>query len=356
MRDQARAAAALRLRRNRDAGTVHSVLLWHFPVYILSLIVVYFVGAMIAFVFLYWGTHAVSTWPQALVASGSALNTLGFATPTTVIGQWLAIPEGALGLGIVMYLFTFIPSYQTVIRSREDKTSSLYVRAGNEPNGVTFLEWCQRAGIVGDMREVWESWEDWFRMLGVTHSVLPMLSVSPSAQSGQSWVLAAAAVLDAAALAASSLGTGNAEAAKICVRTGTRPLLAIADALDGAGKSPGRAGVRPSQGRYEAARTRLASAGVPLKSTADLESQWQEFVSLRERYEDALFFVARHTFTRLDDDLLSMPRRERTGPQKELYRARASQSGLNAGGNGWLLAGESTGCRATEGPGGRGYR
>ena len=193
-------------------------------------------------------------------------------------------------------------------------------------------------------------------MLGVTHSVLPMLSVSPSAQSGQSWVLAAAAVLDAAALAASSLGTGNAEAAKICVRTGTRALLAIADALDGAGKSPGRAGVRPSQGRYEAARTRLASAGVPLKSTADLESQWQEFVSLRERYEDSLFFVARHTFTRLDDDLLSMPRRERTGPQKELYRARASQSGLNAGGNGWLLAGESTGCRATEGPGGRGYR
>jgi len=81
MRDQARAAAALRLRRNRDAGTVHSVLLWHFPVYILSLIVVYFVGAMIAFVFLYWGTHAVSTWPQALVASGSALNTLALQPP-----------------------------------------------------------------------------------------------------------------------------------------------------------------------------------------------------------------------------------------------------------------------------------
>jgi hypothetical protein len=48
------------------------------------------------------------------------------------------------------------------------------------------------------MRDVGEAWEDWFRMLGDTHSVLPMLTMSPSVQSGQSWVSAAAAVLDAA--------------------------------------------------------------------------------------------------------------------------------------------------------------
>ena len=77
------------------------------------------------------------------------------------------------------------------------------------------------------MRDVWESWEDWFRMLGVTHSVLPMLSMWPSAQNNQSWVLAAAAVLDAATLAASSMNTEDAESARICVRTGTRALLAM---------------------------------------------------------------------------------------------------------------------------------
>ena len=58
---------------------MHSAPLWFFPTYILSLIMVYFAGAMAAFMLLYWGTHSVNTWPKALLASGSALNTLGFA-------------------------------------------------------------------------------------------------------------------------------------------------------------------------------------------------------------------------------------------------------------------------------------
>src|SRR5580704_17646733 len=135
-------AAALRLRRNRDAKTTHRVLLWFFPVYILSLIVVYFLGAMTAFAFLYWGIRAVGTWHQAFISSGSGLNTLGFATPTTIAGQWLAIPEGALGLGLVVFLFTFIPGYQTVIRVREDRASWLYVHSDGHPSSVKFLEWC----------------------------------------------------------------------------------------------------------------------------------------------------------------------------------------------------------------------
>jgi len=224
-------SVSLRLRGNRDTIAVHSTLLWLFPCYLLCLILVYFAGAMVAFALLYWGTGAASTWHQSLLASGSALNTLGFAVPATIAGQWLAIPEGALGLGIVVFLFTFIPGYQAVIRAREDKTSWLYVRTGDRPTGVSLLEWCQRAGIARNMRDVWESWEDWFRMLGDTHSVLPMLSMSPSVQNNQSWVLAAAAVLDAATLAASSMNTEDAESARICVRTGTRAFLAIADAL-----------------------------------------------------------------------------------------------------------------------------
>jgi hypothetical protein len=299
-------AVSLKLRGDRDTKNLHPVLLWFFPTYLLSLIVVYFAGAMASFVLLYWGTGAVSTWHQALLASGSALNTLGFATPTTSAGQWLAIPEGALGLGIVVFLFTFIPGYQSVIRAREDKTSWLYVRTGDEPAGVTILEWCQRAGIAGGMRDVWEVWEDWFRMLGDTHSILPMLAMSPSVQRSQSWVLAAAAVLDAAALAASSIETMDGESARICVQTGTRAFLAIAAAL-GRVCPPVEPGVsRPSREKYEILRTRLGSAGIKLSSEVDLDRQWQEFVSLRGKYEDAVLFVARQTFAPLEDTLVDM--------------------------------------------------
>jgi hypothetical protein len=302
-------AVILRLGRNRDTKAIHPVMVWFFPAYILSLIIVYFVGAMTGFALLYWGTRAVDTWHQAFIASGSGLNTLGFATPTNIVGQWLSIPEGALGLGIVVFLFTFVPSYQAIIRSREDKTSWLYVRTRDQPSGVALLEWCQRAGIGDNMRNVWEAWEDWFRMLGDTHSVLPMLTISPSVQSGQSWVLAAAAVLDGAALAASSMDTRDVEAAKICVRTGTHALLAIAEALGRASSSTEQGKTHPARGRYEAARSRLCSAGIPSRSTADRETQWQEFLSLRGQYEEALFFVARRTFAPLDGVLVDMVER-----------------------------------------------
>src|SRR4029077_16147442 len=110
---------AIRLGRRLNAQDTHSVLLWLFPAYLLSLIIVYFVGAMTAFALLYWGSGAVSTWHQAFLASGSALNTLGFATPTDSIGQWIAIPEGALGLGIVgfpLYLYSQLPGGDPIAR------------------------------------------------------------------------------------------------------------------------------------------------------------------------------------------------------------------------------------------------
>src|SRR6202021_616772 len=290
-------AVALRIGKKRDPRVIHAVLLWVFPAYVLSLIVVYFVGAMTAFVLLYWGTHAVDTWREAFLASGSALNTLGFATPTTIAGQWLAIPEGALGLGIVVFLFTFVPGYQAVIRAREDRTSWLYVRTGDQPDGVVLLEWCQRAGIADNMREMWEAWEDWFRTLGDTHSVLPMLTMSPSVQSSQSWVVAAAAVLDAGALAASSIETQDAEAARICVRTGTRALLAIADALGRASRASEEGTTLLSRQKYDVLRAHFSSVGMQLRPASTKEAQWREFLGLRGQYEAALLFVACNTFT-----------------------------------------------------------
>jgi hypothetical protein len=294
---------ALRLRRKRDANASHRILLTVFPTYVLSLILVYFIGAMIAFSFLYWGSHAVNTWGRAFLASGSALNTLGFATPATITGQWLAVPEGALGLGIVVFLFTFIPGYQAVIRAREDRTSWLYARVSAQPTGAALLEWLQRAGVADDMRSVWEAWEDWFRMLGDTHSVLPMLTLSPSVQTGQSWVSAAAAVLDAAALAASS-GTRDAESAKICVRTGARAFVAIADALGRTCAATKQEMALPQRERYEAARN-LGPAGMPLKVEAHQAIDWEEFSSLRIQYEESLLFVAQRTFVSGDTILLA---------------------------------------------------
>lgn len=150
------------------------------------------------------------------------------------------------------------------------------------------------------MKDVWEAWESWFRMLGDTHSVLPMLTMSPSVQSGQSWIVAAGTVLDAAALAASSIETRDVEAAKICLRTGARAFVAIADALGRASPAIDEGRTPPSRKKYEAGRAHLSSAGMRLKSACDHEAQLEEFLLLRAQYQEALFFVASRTFAPLE--------------------------------------------------------
>ena len=310
--DQAiRAGAAFRLRGRRDVRSVHPVLLCILPAFILSLITLYFVGAMFAFALLYWGTRAVTTWHQAFLASGSALNTLGFATPTSGAGQWLAVPEGALGLGIIVFLFTFIPSYQWAIRCREDRTSWLYVRVGNRPTGPAFLAWCRRSGNVGSMREVWEAWEDWFRMLGDTHSILPILTLAASVQEGQSWILASAAILDAAALTVVSGPEEAVEAANICLRTGTRALLAIAESLGQALPAFESEGIDPDRTLDTSSQTQQSLANLHTGASAISDSQLLEFEKLRRSYEPAVKFVAGRTFVEFERGSYGAPHRPR---------------------------------------------
>ena len=73
------------------------------PLYILLLIVVWFALVQVGFSLLMWSSQAEHSVLQAVIASGSALSTLGFLTPPGIAGQLLAIPEGAMGLGIVVF-------------------------------------------------------------------------------------------------------------------------------------------------------------------------------------------------------------------------------------------------------------
>lgn len=144
-------------------------------------------------------------------------------------------------------------------------------------------------------------------MLGDTHSILPMLTMAPSVQSDQSWVLAAEAILDAAAFASSAIDTPETESARICVRMGARALSAIADAFGRTCKATSPTPERPSKAWYEAHRADFRALGLPMKSAIDSESQWQEFLSLREQYETALSFVSENTFAHLRNSKLVPP-------------------------------------------------
>ena len=78
------------------------------------------------------------------------------------------------------------------------------------------------------MHDLWERWEQWFAEIEETHSSLPVLVFYRSQQHDHSWVNAAGAVMDAAALMRSSVATPWDVQADLTIRAGYLALRRIA--------------------------------------------------------------------------------------------------------------------------------
>jgi hypothetical protein len=271
-------------RRRRSYDKIQDVLAWIFPIYVLLLIIVWFALVQAGFALLIWSSQAEHSLLQAVIASGSALSTLGFLTPTDISGQFLAIPEGAMGLGIVVFLFTFIPGYQTAIQARELKVAWLYARVGADPANFELVEWFQRSGRLDDS-DVWEDWEEWFRALAQNLTLAPVLAFVPSVHRNQTWLIAAAVMLDTALFYLSALDAKAQPAALLCHATGVNALRLIAAQIEDHRLPETARPASPHPGRpsFDAACDRLAALGAPVKS--DRDECWQRFTELRREYE-----------------------------------------------------------------------
>jgi hypothetical protein len=160
-------------------------------------IVVWFGLVLVGFALLIWSLKAERSFFEAAIASGSQLSTLGFLAPPHTAGRVLAILEGAMGLGIVVFYFTFIPAYQTAIEVRQAKVDWLYARANGGLTNFTLLEWFMLSG-TNDWSGLWADWEAWFRALGESHGLAPVLAFAPAVHRDQTWLAAAAVALDSA--------------------------------------------------------------------------------------------------------------------------------------------------------------
>jgi len=280
---------------------IQDVLAWVLPIYILLLIIVWFGLVQAGFSLLIWSSQAEHSLLQALIASGSALSTLGFLTPPNMIGQLLAIVEGATGLGIVVFYFTFIPGYQTTIQLRQVKVAWLYARAGLGLRNFTLIEWFLLSG-ASDWNGMWEDWECWFRELAETHALTPMLAFVPTVHRGQTWLAAAAVALDSVSLYLSALEAQAMPAATVCHRTGVNALRLIADELVGSRTPKAVAGRGLARPDFDAACDRLIALGAKVKE--DRDTCWLRFAELRTEYEALLPCLADRLLVPLHESLL----------------------------------------------------
>jgi hypothetical protein len=139
---------------------------------------------------------------------------------------------------------------------------------------------------------MWLDWERWFVFVEETHTSLAALTFFRSPQPDRSWLTAAGAVLDAAALANSTLDIPHDAQADLSIRAGYIMLRRVADFFGfeyNANPTPDDT-ISIMREEFDEAYDDLASAGVPVK--ADREAAWRAFAGWRVNYDTVLLMIA----------------------------------------------------------------
>ena len=288
----------------RDHDRVQRIQAWVMPAYIFFAVVIWFLLVQVAFMFILVGTGVETRWAHAFSVSGSALSTLGFATPPGLLGQYLAIYEAGIGLAVVILLFTFVPGYQAAIQVRERRVGYLNSRTGQHPNAVSLLEFQKRAGRLHD--NSWDEWETWFRGVLETHAISPILCYVPSIYRGTNWVGAAAAVLDTTSLVLAALAPEHTNGARLCRETGVTTVRTIALELaqdpQVLTQTNERSDALPEFGKlYD----QLKSLGLPV--TASQDACHETFMRLRSEYQPSLRYISKTTLMPIETPTVSHP-------------------------------------------------
>ncbi len=260
------------------------------PVSLLILALVWQLAVGSAYTAMFWSLGGRSL-RAAFVLSGSSLYTLGFDHAETVSGSMLSFSEAALGLGLLAMLISYLPTLYNAFSRREVFVAQLEVRAGSPPFGPTMIERYANIGWMGGMAALWERWEGWFVELEETHTSFPALVFFRSPQPEHSWITAAGAMLDGAALASSTLAVHDADA-EIMLRAGYLSLRRIADYFAipyNADPSPADP-ISVAREEYDEVYDSMEAAGIDLKP--DRDQAWRDFAGWRVNYDTVLITLA----------------------------------------------------------------
>jgi hypothetical protein len=261
------------------------------PLSLLALPFVWLVLVLAGYTAMYWAL-GVRPWQSALLESVSSLLTLGFRVPVDAPTTALVFSEAALGLGLLALLISYLPSIYASYSRREVMVTGLEAQAGSPPFAGALLERLARIDGFDTLDEFWREWARWFADIEETHTTTPSLVYFRSPQPSRSWVTAAGAVLDAAAIVMSTVDIPPEPWAALCVRAGYVALRRIGDyyaiphSADPAPDDP----ISVSREEYEEVCERLVAAGARLKP--DRDQTWRDFAGWRVNYDDILIALA----------------------------------------------------------------
>jgi len=283
---------AIRLKKATTYEDRDRIMALFAPVTLLALPVVWLILVILGYTLMFRAI-GVETWYDAFKTSGSSLFTLGFFTIDTLPATILTFSEATIGLGVVALLLAYLPTMYAAFSRRETLVTLLEIRADSPPSAVTMITRAHRIRGLDYLRELWEDWEIWFSEIDESHTSLAPINFFRSPQPGRSWITAAGAVLDGAALMSSAVDVPRTPEAQLCIRAGYVALRHICDFF--------RISFHPDphfpdqpisiiREEFEEALDEMAAEGVPIK--ADRDQAWRDFAGWRVNYDTVLLALA----------------------------------------------------------------
>jgi hypothetical protein len=285
-----RIAYDVRLKRVTSYEARDAVMATYGPFSLLALLQAWLIVTYFAFVAIWWSIGR--SLRDSLDLSGSSITTLGFQHPPGLPGVFIAVTEAISGLVLLALLITYLPALYSAFKSREFLVAKLEVRAGQPPSGARLLWRYSRLGRMEQLTEVWKDWEDFFIDIEESHTSFPALTFFRSPQPGHSWVTASGAVLDGAALRASSVDLPPDVEAQLALRAGYIALRRICTYYRVPFPEDPQRGdpISVRRDEYDAALQLMADGGVPLR--ADRDEAWLDFTGWRVNYDATLLAMA----------------------------------------------------------------
>jgi hypothetical protein len=288
-----RAFFNLLTRPTKSYESQDRVMALYAPIGLFALVATWAVMIIGGYTLIFYGLVGVRGWREAVELSGSSFFTLGFVVPPDDLPSFLLVfTEAGMGLGVLALLIAYLPTIYGAFSRREVAVAQLATRAGSPPNGPELLERYHAIGWLDELPRLWSSWEAWFAELAETHTSLAVLVFFRSPNPHRSWLTASGAILDAAALAQSTLAVPWSPQAGLCIRSGYLALREIADFF-GIPYNPAPAPSDPisiDRSEFEEVYERLGGAGVPVRP--DRERAWRDFAGWRVNYDSVLLALA----------------------------------------------------------------
>jgi hypothetical protein len=257
------------------------------PMTLMALPAMWAVGLIAGFIPMFWAV-GVRPFGETAVLSGSSLTTLGFSRPNEGPAVALAVFEGLLGLAIFALLISFLPTIYGYFSRREVLVAKLTSRAGSPPTPGELIIRANAIRGLDRLEDLWPEWEDWFVELEESHTSHPALVHFRSPTLDRSWIIAAAAVLDTAAIRASTLDLPRSADAELCMRAGFLAFREIAGYYGIEFDARPRPGdpISVHRAEFDGLYEQLRAADVPLR--ADRDQAWRDWAGWRVNYDSVL--------------------------------------------------------------------